>query len=124
MAEQLSEAGAAVASRPVATSAYACAAGARWVDAGKPGMRIRRLYEDAARGERTLLVELGPGVRSEPHAHEALEQIYVLEGSFHDGQRLLRAGDYCCRGPGAVHEGWTEEGALVLVIYTPDVPPA
>ena len=90
-----------------------------WEDVGKPGIRVKRLHEDAARGERTWLFELEPGARSAPHTHEDFEQVYILSGSFHDGKRLLRAGDYCARAPGDVHESSSPQGAVALVIYTP-----
>ena len=44
--------------------------------------------------------------------------MYVLEGSFFDDDRLVKAGDFCARSPGAVHYAASDEGALVLVIYT------
>jgi quercetin dioxygenase-like cupin family protein len=100
-------------------SVHLAATGGDWEDAGKPGVRVNRLHTDASRGERTLLFELEPGARSAPHSHDDFEQLFVLSGSFHDGERLLRAGDYCSRAPGEVHEATTEEGARVLVIYTP-----
>ena len=99
-------------------SAFVEDAGNAWEDAGKPGIRIKRLHEDATRGERTLLFELAAGARSAPHAHEDFEQVYVLSGSFHDGERLLRAGDYCSRAPGEIHEATSDDGAVALVIYT------
>ena len=34
-------------------------------------------------------------------------------------QRELKPGDHCCRTVGAVHEAYSEDGALVLVVYTP-----
>jgi ChrR Cupin-like domain len=51
------------------------------------------------------------------HAHEEWEQIYVLSGSFFDQERVLWAGDYACRAPGAMHTAGSEEGALLLLIY-------
>ena len=84
----------------------------------KPGIWVKPLYEDADRGERTLLVRMDPGARSEPHSHEGFEQVYVLSGSFQDDNRLLREGDHCCRTPGVMHSAFSEEGVLVLAIYT------
>ena len=59
------------------------------------------------------------GARSAPHSHDEFEQVFVISGSFHDGERLLRANDYCCRAAGEVHEASTEKGARVLVVYSP-----
>ena len=52
------------------------------------------------------------------HAHDEIEQIYVLSGSFFDQDRTLRAGDYACRAPGAMHTTDSDEGAVVLLIYS------
>jgi anti-sigma factor ChrR (cupin superfamily) len=76
------------------------------------------LHEDAARGQRTLLMKMDAGAYFPSHAHEEYEQIYVVSGSFFDQDRVLRVGDYACRAPGAMHTAGTEEGALVLLIYS------
>ena len=100
------------------TSTYARADEIEWVES-KPGIFSKPLYEDRTRGESTVLARLAPGARSAPHAHDAFEQIHVLEGCFHDGTRELKPGDHCCRAAGVMHEAYSEHGALVLVIYTP-----
>ena len=71
-----------------------------------------------AKGERTLLMKVDPGAAFPLHAHEEVEQIYVLSGSFFDQDRTLRAGDYACRAPGAMHTAGSEEGAVMLLIYS------
>lgn len=98
-------------------SVYRAAAAAAWEATSEPGFWCKRLYE--APGQRTWLMRVDPGAWSPPHAHEGeLEQVYVLEGSFHDDDRLMRAGDFCCRAPGAMHSAGSEEGALVLLVYS------
>jgi len=77
------------------------------------------LHEDVARGQRTLLMKMDAGASFPMHAHEAWEQIYVLSGSFFDQDRVLRAGDYACRAPGAMHTAGSVDGAVMLVIYSP-----
>ena len=85
----------------------------------KPGISMKTLYRSPDGRSRTQLFKLEPEARSQPHAHDELEQVYVLEGSFFDGERWLRAGDHCVRPPGTVHSSWTEEGAVTLVMYAP-----
>ncbi len=48
-------------------------------------------------------MKIDAGARYPMHAHDETEQIYVLSGSFSDQDRTLKAGDYCCRAPGAMH---------------------
>ena len=98
-------------------SSYRAAAAAQWEATDAPGFWCKRLYEEP--GQRTWLMRVEPGAFSPPHAHEGeLEQIYVLEGSFYDDERLMRAGDFCCRAPGAMHCAGSEEGAIVLLVYS------
>ena len=98
-------------------SAYRAAAAEEWTASGDSGFRYKALFE--APGRRTWLMRVEPGAYSPPHAHEGeLEQIYVLEGSFYDDDRLMRAGDFCCRAPGAMHSAGSDEGAVVLLVYT------
>ena len=97
-------------------SAYRAAA-AEWEATEDPGFLYKPLFE--APGQRTCLMRVEPGAYSPPHAHEGeLEQIYVLEGSFYDDDRLMRAGDFCCRAPGAMHSAGSDEGAVVLLVYS------
>jgi len=94
------------------------AAGA-WQDCGADGFLIKPLMEDAGAGLRTWLMKVEPGAFSALHAHDEVEQIYVLEGSFYDQQRSYRAGEYIVRAPGAMHTAGSESGALVLLFYSP-----
>ena len=100
-------------------------AGSRYLDPGTlewqpdgPKFWTKLLHEDLAKGERTLLMKVDPGASFPLHAHEEVEQIYVLAGSFFDQDRTLRAGDYACRAPGAMHMAGSEEGAVMLLIYS------
>lgn len=79
---------------------------------------IKPIYENPAKGERTCLMKIDAGASFPLHAHEEMEQIYVLSGSFFDQDRTLRAGDYACRAPGAMHTAGSTEGAILLLIYS------
>jgi anti-sigma factor ChrR (cupin superfamily) len=88
-----------------------------WEATESPGFLVKRLHEDADRGETTWLMKMEPGCSSPPHAHEEFEEVFILEGSFHDGERLLKAGDYVARDVGAMHSSDTYDGAVMLVTY-------
>lgn len=105
---------------PVATamSEYTSAVSPDWEATDSDGFWVKRLYEDEARGEQTWLMRIDAGAYSPPHAHEVFEQVYVLEGSFYDDDRLVRAGEFCARSPGAVHSAASDDGAIMLVMYT------
>ena len=102
---------------PLAGSRYVDPASLEWQPDG-PKFWTKLLHEDPAKGERTLLMKVDPGASFPLHAHEEVEQIYVLSGSFFDQDRTLRAGDYACRAPGAMHTAGSEEGAVMLLIYS------
>lgn len=99
-------------------STYVNPASVDW-ETADDGCAVRVLYENPSRGERTLLMKLSPGACFPMHAHEGeWEQIFVLEGSFYDDQRIMKAGDFVCRSPGAPHTAGSEQGATVLLFYT------
>jgi anti-sigma factor ChrR (cupin superfamily) len=102
---------------PAAGSRYLDPASLEWQPDG-PHFWTKLLHEDRARGERTLLMKVDPGASFPLHAHEEVEQIYVLSGSFFDQDRTLRAGDYACRAAGAMHTAGSAEGAVMLLIYS------
>ena len=64
-------------------------------------------------------MKVDAGAFSPMHAHDDIEQIYVLEGSFYDQDKTYGPGDYVIRAPGALHSAGSEEGAVVLLVYSP-----
>jgi anti-sigma factor ChrR (cupin superfamily) len=104
---------------PVKGSQHYSCSPAQWQATGTEGFWIKPLYEDPERGEKTMLMKVDPGAFAPSHTHEGeFEQVYVLEGSFYDQHRTMKTGDYCCRAPDAPHIAGSEEGAVVMVIYT------
>jgi anti-sigma factor ChrR (cupin superfamily) len=60
-----------------------------------------------------------PGAYAPTHSHEEAEHIYILNGSFADEDGTYGPGDYLVRNPKAAHETRSDEGATVLLVYTP-----
>jgi quercetin dioxygenase-like cupin family protein len=104
---------------PVAGSVYLDADEAAWQPSGVEGFWIRPLFENPSSGEKTWLMKVDPGAFAPSHAHEELEQVYVLQGSFYDQDRVIGAGDFVCRAPGEPHTSGSNEGAVVLLVYSP-----
>ena len=92
---------------------------AEWQDCGADGFLIKPLLEDGAAGLRTWLLKVEPGAWSDSHAHDEVEQIYVLEGSFYDEEKTYQAGEFIVRAAGALHTAGSETGAVVLLVYSP-----
>jgi quercetin dioxygenase-like cupin family protein len=107
---------------PVAGSSYLKAAQMPWQPTEDKKFWIKPLYEDVDKGEKTLLMKVDPGAFAPRHAHDDFEQFFVLEGSLFDEEQTMKAGDYVCRAPGAMHTAGSEEGAIVLLVYTKAAP--
>ena len=90
-----------------------------WQDSGAKGFWIKPLFEDNRQGLRTWLMKVDAGAFSPMHAHEEIEQIYVIEGSFSDQDKTYKSGDLIVRAPGVMHTGGSEEGSLVMLFYSP-----
>jgi anti-sigma factor ChrR (cupin superfamily) len=65
----------------------------------------------------TVLMRWAPGARLPHHEHVAIEQTFVLEGSFADHMGVCRAGNYVWRRAGSRHDAWTDEGCLMLAFF-------
>ena len=90
-----------------------------WQECGAQGFHIKPLLEDTRAGLRTWLMQVDAGAFSPLHAHDEVEQIYVLEGSFYDQDKTYRPGEFIVRAPGAMHSAGSEDGAVVLLFYSP-----
>lgn len=95
-------------------------AGGEWRESDSPGYLVKPLVEDAEAGVRTWLMKSVPGTNSPLHFHDEIEQVYVLEGHFSDGENSYGPGDFIIRAPGAEHLAVSEGGSLSLVIYIAD----
>ncbi len=104
---------------PVVGSVRYTSSSADWQATDLQGFWIKPLFEDAERGEKTLLMKVDPGAYAPMHTHPGeFEQVYVLEGAFYDQDATLGPCNYCCRAPGAPHETGSLNGAIVLLVYT------
>lgn len=88
-----------------------------WAKDNVDGFWSKELYSDPETGKLTILMKVDAGAFADDHAHETLEQVYVVEGSFYDQETTYAAGDYVVRRPGTVHRTGSQDGALVLVVF-------
>lgn len=88
-----------------------------WQKTEAPGFLIKPIFKDAASGETTLLMKIEPGAYTPAHAHDRLEEIFVLDGDFYDEERSYGPGQYCQRAIGAMHTAGSRNGGTVLLIY-------
>lgn len=89
-----------------------------WQDGGIEGFEHKVLYRDDAGAIETMLIKMAPGALSDNHAHDRREQLYVIEGDFYDQNHRYTAGDFIVREPEANHIAGSDEGALILLIFS------
>lgn len=84
-----------------------------------PGVRKRTLFKAGpSKGPRILVLDIDPGHRfQELDVHDTgPEEVYVLEGSFHDGAREYPKGSLIHYPRGTSHIPQSVTGCKVLVI--------
>jgi anti-sigma factor ChrR (cupin superfamily) len=91
-------------------------------DGWQPGTRAGEtnlaLVNDP-RGYRSMVTKVGPGPLGEMHAHDEIEQIYVIEGDFYDDDACYNPGDFVLRMPGAMHRAGSKNGCTMFIVYAP-----
>ena len=81
------------------------------------GAWIKMLSLDRERRYAVLLGKLEPGVRYPAHEHFGSEQIYLLTGDLHIGDRTLRPGDFHHADAGTAHGvNYSVEGCTLLAV--------
>lgn len=63
-------------------------------------------------------MKVEPGAEAPPHAHEETEQIFVIEGTFYDDKNTYGPGDFAIRAPGVIHAGGSQDGAIIMLVYS------
>lgn len=87
-----------------------------WI-ATSPGIRKRVLHKDSRTGAHTLLVEFLPGAATTKYGpHPNGEEIYVVRGTFIDGDTVCSAGSFLHYAPGSSHMPRSEEGCLCVIM--------
>jgi anti-sigma factor ChrR (cupin superfamily) len=94
-----------------------------WKQLPVPGAWIKLLSIERERGYAVLLGRLDPGVRYPAHMNVGPEDLYVLTGDLHVGNRTLRSGDFHHADAGSFHgENYSVEGCTLLAVLTSDHP--
>src|SRR6266540_414658 len=94
-----------------------------WQQLPVPGASIKPLFVDASRGYALVMGKLDPGSRYPSHRHLLGEEVYILSGDLHIGDRALKAGDFHHADAGTTHGvNFSEQGCVILaVISTQDL---
>jgi anti-sigma factor ChrR (cupin superfamily) len=88
-----------------------------WKELPLRGAWIKMLALDRDRRYAVLLGKLEAGVRYPAHEHLGSEQIYLLTGDLHIGDRTLRSGDFHHADAGTAHGvNYSVEGCTLLAV--------
>lgn len=93
-----------------------------WTDGARAGERVQMFVDDVS-GYSAMLMKIAPGPLGEAHAHDTIEQIYVIDGDFFDEDNAYQAGDFVVRMPGTIHCAGSRGGGTLLIAYAPLVEP-
>ena len=92
-----------------------------WMPHPVPGIRMKILALNKARGYATLLLDVQPGTRFPAHHHGGAEECYVVSGSLVTCGRRLGPGDFVHADGETEHgELWTDEGCQVILVVPPE----
>lgn len=92
-----------------------------WVPHPVPGIKMKVLAMNHARGYATLLLDVEPGTRFPEHFHSGAEECYVVSGSLFTCDRRMVAGDFLHADADTDHGAlWTEEGCRVILVVPPE----
>jgi anti-sigma factor ChrR (cupin superfamily) len=89
-----------------------------WQQGSRPGESNLALIDDP-RGYRTMVTKVAPGPLGIMHSHDAIEQIYVIEGDFFDDDESYGPGDFVLRMPGTMHRAGSKYGCTMFITYAP-----
>ena len=88
-----------------------------WAETKFPGIQMKEMFNDGT-GFQTLLLKMAPGAEVPLHEHTAVEQTFVLEGTFMDDEGVTLTGNFVWRPAGNTHVAYAgPEGALVIGIF-------
>jgi anti-sigma factor ChrR (cupin superfamily) len=92
-----------------------------WKNLPIPGASLKLLSIDHERQYAVLLGKLGPGVQYPAHHHAGGEEIYILSGDLHIGDRALGAGDFHHADAGTSHGvNFSVNGCTLLAVLPAD----
>ena len=90
-----------------------------WQALPVPGAFVKLLSSDEKRGYAVVLGKLEAGTRYPAHTHIHGEEIYMLSGDLHIGERRLETGDFHHAAAGTRHDvNWSETGCTLMAVIS------
>lgn len=81
------------------------------------GVWIKELrFDSESKRLQAKMLKFGSGAGFPTHIHPGGEELFVLEGTVRIGKDFLSAGDYLYTAPNNIHDAFSEEGCILLLI--------
>lgn len=87
----------------------------------RPGIEIFRLYGDGEQGPSAALLRYEKGAKLAPHRHTGHETLLILRGSQKDERGRYATGDVIVNLPGSSHSVQSDEGCVLLALWSSPV---
>ena len=95
------------------------ASGPGWVPLAMAGASVKLLSFDHDASYAVVLGKLEAGARYPSHNHLHSEDVYMLTGDLHVGDKIIRAGDFHHAEAGTRHDvNWSEQGCVLLAVLS------
>jgi len=92
-----------------------------WKELPLRGAWVKLLSIEKGRDYAVLLGKLAPGVQYPPHKHFGPEDLYILTGDLHIGDRRLGPGDFHHSDAGTSHGvNYSVEGCILMAVLPAD----
>src|SRR5215472_15741446 len=92
-----------------------------WKELPLHGAWVKLLTIEKERGYAVLLGKLEPGVKYPPHTHSGPEDLYILTGDLHLGDRILGPGDFHHSDSGTSHGvNYSAHGCTLMAVLPTD----
>jgi len=92
-----------------------------WLPLPMPGAYVKILSYAPASEHAIILGKLDAGAKFPGHFHERSEDLFLVSGDLHVGERVMHAGDFHHAEAGSEHGiNWTETGCVVLTVVAKD----
>jgi len=91
-----------------------------WIPLPVPGAYVKPLSINREKGYSVVLGKLDPGTHYPEHEHASSEQIYILSGDLHIGDKVLHAGDFHHAEGGTRHGVNHSVGGCTILAVIPN----
>lgn len=87
-----------------------------WRETRHEGVALRVLRRDEETNDATVLIRMKPGCSYPAHRHVRVEEVFILQGGYHDAKGEHRAGDYILNDADSTHRPIALDGEDCIML--------